>query len=288
MELALETRSPSEARADVLVLGRYAAGARPARRDRRGGPGARRPALAVLASEKFEGKPGQLSYVHTGGRIPAERVLVVGLGPHRRRTGARDAEPMRRAAAAAVRRARDLGAATVAVFMPADGLPAARAGAGHRGGRAARHLSLRQVPEGEERQGGPRAHRARARPAQRGRRARRACGSGEIWAEATCLARDLVNEPANVVTPTFLARRADEIAREGGLTLEVLDRAECATHGHGRLRRRRAGQRGAAEVHPPHLHPEGPARAPASRSSARASRSTRAGSTSSPPTACCG
>ena len=45
---------------------------------------------------------------------------------------------------------------------------------------------------------------------------------GRIAAEATCLARDLVNEPANVVTPTFLARRAAEIADESGLTLRVL------------------------------------------------------------------
>ena len=30
MELALETRSPSEARADVLVVGQYGEGARPA------------------------------------------------------------------------------------------------------------------------------------------------------------------------------------------------------------------------------------------------------------------
>ena len=58
-------------------------------------------------------------------------------------------------------------------------------------------------------------------------------GIGRIAAEATCLARDLVNEPANVVTPTFLARRAAEIAEEGGLALRVLDRAECAKMGMG-------------------------------------------------------
>jgi leucyl aminopeptidase len=35
------------------------------------------------------------------------------------------------------------------------------------------------------------------------------------------------------VTPTFLARRATEIAKEGGLELRVLDRAECARMGMG-------------------------------------------------------
>ncbi|HKX05116.1 MAG TPA: M17 family peptidase N-terminal domain-containing protein, partial [Methylomirabilota bacterium] len=79
MDLALETRKPSEARADVLVLGRYAAEGRPpaefAAVDRALGGLLSK----VLTSEKFEGKPGQISYVHTGGKIPAERVLVVGL-----------------------------------------------------------------------------------------------------------------------------------------------------------------------------------------------------------------
>jgi leucyl aminopeptidase len=51
---------------------------------------------------------------------------------------------------------------------------------------------------------------------------------GEIAAAATCVARDLVNEPANVITPTMLARRAEEIAKAGGLALKVLERADCA------------------------------------------------------------
>jgi leucyl aminopeptidase len=51
---------------------------------------------------------------------------------------------------------------------------------------------------------------------------------GEVWAAATCRARDLVNEPANVVTPGFLAERAREIARAGGLGLKVLERQDCA------------------------------------------------------------
>ena len=56
---------------------------------------------------------------------------------------------------------------------------------------------------------------------------------GEIWAQATCAARDLVNEPANVVTPTYLAGRAEEIARAGRLKVRVLERDDCATLGMG-------------------------------------------------------
>jgi leucyl aminopeptidase len=233
MDLALETRKPSEARTDVLVLGRYAAEGRPpaefAAVDRALGGLLSK----VLTSEKFEGKPGQISYVHTGGKIAAERVLVVGLGPHRRSDRTRaDAEPVRRAVSAAVRRARDLGAATVAVFVPPNGLsPRERAQAIVEGGLLGTYRFEKYLKE-------------KATKAVRGLTVlepdrRSAAGGrdgvrlGQIWAEATCLTRDLVNEPANVVTPTFLARRAGEIAREGGLKLKVMERAECARMGMG-------------------------------------------------------
>jgi leucyl aminopeptidase len=56
---------------------------------------------------------------------------------------------------------------------------------------------------------------------------------GQIGAAATAVARDLVNEPANVVTPSYLAARAQEIAKAGRLRVRVLDREECAKLGMG-------------------------------------------------------
>ena len=52
MKLALETRSPMDARADVLVLGRYAAPTRPAPELRRARPDARRPPLAPCSGPR--------------------------------------------------------------------------------------------------------------------------------------------------------------------------------------------------------------------------------------------
>jgi leucyl aminopeptidase len=230
MDLSLEAREPVAARADVLVLGRYAGQERPSAEvvavDRAlGGL-----LTKVLATEKFEGKPGQLSYLHTGGKIPAERVLVVGLGPRRRGRG--DAEPVRRAASAGVRRARDLGAATVAMFVPPDGLPPReRAQAIVEGGLLGTYRFDKYL---KEKNGKAVSALAVLEPDRKGAAAGRdGVRLGRIWAEATCLARDLVNEPANVVTPTFLARQAEEIAREGDLTLRVMERAECAGMGMG-------------------------------------------------------
>lgn len=46
---------------------------------------------------------------------------------------------------------------------------------------------------------------------------------GKILAGATAFARDLVNEPANTLTPDELANRAAEAGRESGFEVEILD-----------------------------------------------------------------
>ncbi|HMF41906.1 MAG TPA: leucyl aminopeptidase, partial [Polyangia bacterium] len=52
-------------------------------------------------------------------------------------------------------------------------------------------------------------------------------------ARAVARARDLVNEPAGVMTPTALADTAAGWARSAGVSVEVLDRAGCAALGMG-------------------------------------------------------
>ena len=56
---------------------------------------------------------------------------------------------------------------------------------------------------------------------------------GELFASAACFARDLVNEPANQVTPTYLAKVATQIAKDGRLRLKVYERADCQKLGMG-------------------------------------------------------
>ena len=223
MKLSLETRSPADARADVLVVGRHSDTARPA---------AELVALdkklsgllsAVLKTERFEGKAGQISHFYTDGRITAGRVLVVGLGPEK----AGDVDAVRRGASAAIRRARDLGASTAALLIPADGLTARqRAQAIVEGAILGSYRFDRYLKEKSDK---VIQSVAVVEPARRNHAAaREGLRLGEVWAAATCLSRDLVNEPANVVTPSYLAKRALEIAREGGLKLKVLERGDCA------------------------------------------------------------
>jgi len=51
---------------------------------------------------------------------------------------------------------------------------------------------------------------------------------GRIIAEAQNFARDLVNEPSNMLTPKILAERAEAMAKEVGLAIDVLDEKKIA------------------------------------------------------------
>ena len=58
---------------------------------------------------------------------------------------------------------------------------------------------------------------------------------GSIVATSQNFTRDLVNEPANLLTPMVLAKRAQEMAAEEGLECEVLDRERMEQLGMGSL-----------------------------------------------------
>jgi leucyl aminopeptidase len=139
---------------------------------------------------------------------------------------------VRRATSSAVRRARDHAASTVAILMPSSGLtPRQRAQAIAEGAMLGTYRFDRYLKEKSDKVVQAVSVIEPERRSQAA--AREGLRLGLAWAEGTCLARDLVNEPANVVTPSYLARRAQEIAEAGGLRFEVLERADCAKLGMG-------------------------------------------------------
>jgi leucyl aminopeptidase len=58
---------------------------------------------------------------------------------------------------------------------------------------------------------------------------------GQVIAEAQNFTREVVNEPANLLTPLVLAKRAQEMAAEFGLEYEMLDRDRMTQLGMGSL-----------------------------------------------------
>jgi leucyl aminopeptidase len=183
---------------------------------------------AMLEAEKFQAKAAQVTHLHTGGRLPSGGVVVVGLGARKDTTP----EVLRRAAAAGLRRARDLGARAVALEVLGDRVPARqRAHAVVEGAILGTYTFDRYKKEKPEKV--VETLTVLTTDARRAREVAEGVGTGEIFGEATTFARDLVNAPANDVHPTHLARVATEIAREQRLRLQVHDRAECRKMGMG-------------------------------------------------------
>lgn len=58
---------------------------------------------------------------------------------------------------------------------------------------------------------------------------------GEIIGDSMNFARDLANEPPNVLHPTEMAKRAEKMAKEAGLKCEILDEKQMAKLGMGSL-----------------------------------------------------
>jgi leucyl aminopeptidase len=213
---------------DALVIGVYAEEAKlrdaPARVDRALGGQLRE----VMEAERFAAKPAQVTHFHTGGRVPAGRVVVVGLGKRVDLTP----ETLRRAASAGVRRARDLGAKSVAIDVLGDRLPArSRAHAVTEGSLLGAYTFDRYKREKNDKR--VESLTVVESDGRRRREVSDGARTGEIFADATCFARDLVNSPANDVHPTYLAKVAAEIAKEAKLGLKVFDRAECQKMGMG-------------------------------------------------------
>jgi leucyl aminopeptidase len=55
-----------------------------------------------------------------------------------------------------------------------------------------------------------------------------AIDDGRLIAESMNFARDLINEPSNKMTPRILASRAEAMAKEAGLSIEILDERKIA------------------------------------------------------------
>ncbi len=194
----------------------------------------------VARSENFEGKTGQAITLHTHGKIPAKRLMVVGGGPR-----GEFANPnVRDLAAIVAQAANKAGAATVGFLLPhlganreaalvqmtAEGvyLGTYKFGRYMTGEDHKRPTSLKTFGVITDLKGKkPTATESKAFAAQAAR--------GATIASAINHARNLINEPAAVVTPSALAAEAQAIAKKhkGSVTVTILDPKKCAELGMG-------------------------------------------------------
>ncbi len=194
-------------------------------------------ALSRAVREKeFTGKQGQTLLLHPGKRLPAERVLLVGLGKNRKNA----LERLRQAAGTATA---FLGGKHLTSFavdlasLPLAGKDLRETAQGAAEGivLAAYRFDRFRTENREELPSGLKEvlflveKQGQLGEAEKGvERARCIC-------RGVAFARDLVNEPGNVKSPDFLAQQAEEMAKETGLACNILDKAAIEKEGMGAL-----------------------------------------------------
>jgi leucyl aminopeptidase len=185
----------------------------------------------ALSAEEFKGKPGTATAFHTQGRIPALVAVVVGLGKKDKLT----LPALRMTSAAGMARARALGAKKVAVALVDEVVRGAGAGDKAQviveGGLLGTYQFLKYKSE-KDKKAIEEVALLLSKPAERGK-AQAGTAKGEVIGGAVNFARDLVSEPAASLTPTLLAEEARKVAREAGLKIKVMEKAEVEKLGMG-------------------------------------------------------
>ena len=188
----------------------------------------------LVQSKEFEGKANEVLLYHTQDKVPAKRVVLVGLGKKSEVT----LETIRQAMGSAAKRVRQAKVGSFAVVLPTvkpnrmswvevaqamvEGailgsyqftVYRSEAASGQDVAEmkilAQQKDQLRQVTEGVRR--------------------------GGATAEATVFVRDLCNHPSNVLTPARVADEAKTIAKTEGIAIKILEQKEMEQLGMGAL-----------------------------------------------------
>jgi len=188
----------------------------------------------LMKSGEITGKYNERTVLHSLGRLPAGRVIILGLGKKKELT----AEKLRGAMAETCRRLRDRAVKTIVCSTGKRGIAgidtAAAAQAITEGTILGLYTFRRYQTDKKEPSKFIDGIVITGNPAGASDREKGAA-TGSITAEASNWARDLVNEPGNHMTPARMAEAAKELSSRCHLDIQVLEREEMASLGMGAL-----------------------------------------------------
>jgi len=219
LKLSCATTDPSKASADLLALGVFAGESISTTAPIDAIDKLLGGALAeVIKHREFTGKKDQTIEIESLGRLPARRLLLVGLGEEAELT----VETVRTFAARSARSANGAKATSIAYGIPGklDAEKARALGEGLVLGayRFTKYLTGERVPKAEL---------AKATLLTSGKldKVRKSAELGFKIGTCVCYTRDLINEPANELTPIALADYAKNVAKKHKLACKVYDAA---------------------------------------------------------------
>jgi leucyl aminopeptidase len=208
MQITVDRRSPAEITADALIVPVFD----DLRPDRFG-------AAEWFDSGEITGKPGEMTLLHRAPGAGASRVLLIGAGPRPKF----DASAMRKLAGTAVRHLKSKAVKNIALLVDfGDDFAAAAAE-----GAILGNFDPDRYRTADRKQADSFTLVGNVSDA--------AAERGRIIAEAQNFTRELVNEPANRLTPSKVAEAARAMASAHGLDCEILDEARMRELGMGAL-----------------------------------------------------
>jgi len=186
----------------------------------------------LISNGEIKGKFGEVGIIHTLGKLPTGIVAVAGLGKRQDFT----LDKVRGVAGEFCRSLRKLNCHRIATILHGAGI-----------GGIATEASVEAIVEGsllglysftrykKSEYEDIREILIVEREESKLPALERGVHKGKIMAEATALARDMVNEPANCMTPSRMSVIAKEIANEHNLEFNVLDSNDMEAMGMGAL-----------------------------------------------------
>ena len=187
---------------------------------------------SLISRREIKGKFGEVSIVHTFGKLPGRMVAVAGLG----KSQDLNADRIRGVAGEFCRALRKLNCRKIATILHGAGAggiePVASAEAIAEGALLGLYSFTKyKKPEYED----VKEMLIVVKEEERAPSLERAVEKARVVAEAASLARTMVDEPANYMTPTRMAEAAREIAGKYDLEFKVFDREDMEAMGMGAL-----------------------------------------------------
>ena len=192
-------------------------------------------AISKLIEEgEIKGKRGENTLIHTLGKMVPSRVLIAGLGKEAEFT----LDTVRAVTAESCRHLRAAGVETIATIAHGAGvgeLDATSSGRAVAEGATLGLYRFDRYKAADDSRQDVRDLTIVESDGDKVKALEAGVAEGAIVADSVNLCRDMVNEPANTMTPTRMAELALEVATETGLEIEVLDRPQMAEMGMGAL-----------------------------------------------------
>ncbi len=180
----------------------------------------------LIQDGEVKGKKGAFTLIHTFGKIGPSRVLVAGLG----KEGSFNQESVREVTAGSCRYLRKLGLESVATIAHGSGIagldPRSSGEAIAEGALLGLYHFKIYLTNGEDSNAGIKELLIVEQDSAKVGDLEMGIERGSLLAESAIIARDMVNEPANILTPTRMVELARQVAGEEGLEIKVLERQD--------------------------------------------------------------